>query len=495
MAQAELGDQGTAGAPAKRRAAALTVLVVGMLMDLLDTSIVNVALPEIQADLDASSSALQWTVAGYALPFAIGMITGGRLGDLFGRKRIFIIGLALFVLTSLLTAVAQTGGQLVGFRVAQGVAAALMVPQVIATIQVMYAPHERARPLTVAASMYAISAMTGPFLGALLTESDIAGMGWRMIFLVNIPVGIVVLIAAVYLLPDSKSETATRLDLTGMILAAVALLLLLYPLAVGHEEGWPLWTFICMALSLPALAIFVMHQRGQATSPLLPIQLFRHRSFTGGLTILVLGFATVYGFFLAFTVYLQTYEGYSIMRAGVALIWWGLVAPIFGGLALNVLGPRFGRRVVQVGLLVMILALFSMMLVMNEYGPDAGSGILALPMVLGGIGGGLSLVLVVDYAISDVPVTEAGSASGVLNAVQQVGAAIGVSAVGALFFDLVPEEMSPTFQQEASDAFGLTMILPICMVAVALVASFLLPRRVSHPEAPPTTVEEPVTAG
>ena len=495
MAQAELHDQGSAKAPVGRRTAALTVLVIGMLMDLLDTSVVNVALPRIQEDLDASSSALQWTIAGYALPFAIGMITGGRLGDLYGRKRVFITGLALFVVTSLLCTLAQSGGQLVAFRVAQGIAAALMVPQVIATIQVMYAPHERARPLTVAAAMYAVSSMIGPFVGALLTESDIAGLGWRLIFLINVPVGLVLLLTAVYLLPESRSRTTHRLDLTGMVLLAVALLLLLYPLAMGHEEGWPLWTFVLMALSVPALGLFVLHQRGRATSPLLPMRLFRHGSFTGGLTILGLGFATVYGFFLTFTVYLQNGLGYGILQAGVAMIWWGLIAPIFGGLALNVLAPRFGRRVVQVGLVVFILALVTMLLVMRAYGRDANAVMLALPLVLGGIGGGLSLVLVLDFAISDVPVDEAGSASGVLNAVQQIGAAIGVSAVGALFFGLLPAEQTSDWASDASRAFELTMILPVCLMTVAFVASFLLPHNVTHREAPSTTVDEPVRAG
>jgi MFS family permease len=297
----------------------------------LDTSVVNVALPRIQEDLDASSSALQWTISGYALPFAIGMITGGRLGDLYGRKRVFSTGLALFVVTSLLCTLAQSGGQLVAFRVAQGIAAALMVPQVIATIQVMYAPHERARPLTVAAAMYAVSS--------------------------------------------------------------------------------------------------------------------------------------------------------------------SLIAPIFGGLALNVLAPRFGRRVVQVGLVVFILALVTMLLVMRAYGPDANAVMLALPLVLGGVGGGLSLVLVVDFAISDVPVDEAGSAAGVLNAVQQIGAAIGVSAVGALFFGLLPAEQTSDWASDASRAFELTMILPVCLMTVAFVASFLLPHNVTLREAPSTTVDEPVTAG
>lgn len=479
MAQAELQGQGRVEIPVGRRAAALTVLAVGMLMDLLDTSIVLVALPSIQDDLDTSSATVQWTIAGYALPFAIGMITGGRLGDIFGRKRLFIVGLAFFVATSLLCTLAQTGEQLVAFRVAQGISAALMVPQVIATIQVMYAPHERARALTVAASMYAVSSMIGPVVGALLTESNIAGLGWRLIFLINVPIGLATLVAAVFLLPESRSRAAQRLDITGMVLLAITLGLLLYPLAVGAEQGWPLWTFAGLALSVPALVLFVFHQRNRARYPLLPMRLFGYGSFTGGTTMLVLGFATVSGFFLTFTVYLQQGLGFSILQAGVAMIWWGLIAPIFGGLALGLLVPRFGRQVVQGGLVVMFLGLITMLVIMLTHGPDANAAILALPLVLGGIGGGLAIVPAVDFAIADVPVDDAGAASGVLNAVQQVGAAIGVSAVGALYFGLLPGRTAAG-ASDASTAFGLTMLLPIALVAAAFVASFLLPRKVTR---------------
>ncbi|TDC25352.1 MFS transporter [Streptomyces sp. 8K308] len=491
----ELSPEVAGGSP-RRRTAALTVLLIGMLMDLLDTGIVNVALPPIQQDLDASSAALQWLIAGYSLPFAIGLITGGRLGDLYGRKRVFMIGMGLFVVTSLLCTVAQTGGQLVAFRVAQGLAAALMVPQVIATIQVMYAPHERAKPITAAGAMYAVSSVGGPIVGALLTESDIAGLGWRLIFLVNVPVGVATLVAAHFLLPESRSATANRLDVTGMVLVAIGLLLLLYPLAVGHEEGWPAWTFVSMLLSVPALAVFVAHQRRRAASPLLPMSLFQHRSFTGGMVILLLGFGAVFGFFLTFTVYLQNGLGYSIMRAGVAGIWWGLAAAVFAGLAINVLAQRFGRRVVQAGLVITTLGLVAMLLVVRQQGPDAGAVALALPLVLGGAGMGFSISIVMDFALSDVPVTEAGSASGVLNALQQTGAAIGVSAIGALFFGLLPAEPTPTeWAGESSQAFEQTLLLPVGMMIVAFAASFLLPRLAAHRQAPSATADEPVTSG
>ncbi|GAB2883448.1 MFS transporter [Streptomyces mayteni] len=485
VAQVEQLDHGGVTLPARRRTAALAVLLAGMLMDLLDTGIVNVALPPIQQDLDASSAALQWLIAGYSLPFAIGLITGGRLGDLYGRKRVFMTGMTLFVVTSLLCTVAQTGGQLVAFRVAQGLAAALMVPQVIATIQVMYAPHERARPITAAGAMYAVSGVCGPVVGALLTESDVAGLGWRLIFLVNVPVGLVALFAAHRLLPESRSTTANRLDVTGMILVAIGLLLLLYPLAIGHEEGWPAWTFLSMVLSVPALALFVAHQRRRATSPLLPMELFRHRSFTGGMVILLLGFGAVFGFFLTFTVYLQNGLGYSIMRAGVAGIWWGLTAAVFAGLAINVLARRFGRRIVQVGLVVTTLGLAAMMLLIRQEGPDAGALMLALPLLLGGAGMGFSISIVMDFALSDVPVTEAGSASGVLNALQQTGAAIGVSGIGALFFGLLPAEPTAAeWAEDSSHAFEFTLLLPIGMMIAAFAASFLLPRQAAHHQAP-----------
>ncbi|NYI04009.1 EmrB/QacA subfamily drug resistance transporter [Allostreptomyces psammosilenae] len=458
-----------------------------MFMDLLDGGVLNVALPEIQQEMGASSAALQWMVAGYALSFALGLITGGRLGDIYGRKRVFVIGMALFTLTSVLCSVAQSPGQLVAARVAQGLAASLMVPQVMATIQVMYAPSERGRPITAAGALYAITSVLGPIIGALLTESDIAGLGWRTIFLVNVPVGVIALIAAIRYVPESRSETAVRLDLAGVLLAGLAMLLLLYPLVAGREAGWPAWTFVSMAASLPVFAIFVAHQRRKVDSPLVPLSLFRHGSFTGGLLILLLAMGGVVGFFLVFTVYLQDGLGYDVMRAGVTGIWWGIASSVFAALAINLLAARMGRLVVQIGLLTVVAGLLGLMWVTRSLDAEVTPGSLVVPLLLGGAGMGFAISLVFDFALSSVPLDDAGAASGVLNAFQQAASAVGIAVVGALFFALMPtgEPGGAEWAADSSDAFATAMWLPVGMTLLAFAASFLLPRQAAHHDTAP----------
>jgi EmrB/QacA subfamily drug resistance transporter len=471
------------GQPVHRyRGAALTVILVGMFLDLMDGGVVNVALPPIQRDLHADSASLQWLVAGYMLPFALLLITGGRLGDIYGRKRIFMTGMAFFAITSALCSIAQNTPELITGRVLQGLAAALMVPQVMATIQVMYAPKERSGPITAAGSIYAISAVGGPIVGALLISGDLAGLGWRLIFLVNIPVAVAALAATAFVMPESKSDTATRIDIGGMLLAALGLLLLLYPLVVGHEDGWPAWTFASMAAGVVVLALFVLHQRGrQDRSPLLPLSLFRHRSFTGGLVILLLAMGSIFGMFLALSVFLQTGLGYTVLQSGLTGIAWGIASATFAGVALNVLGPRLGRLIVQIGLVLTALGVLGIMWTVLSLGPQLTTTSLILPMVIGGGGMGFAVSLVFDFALADVPLSDAGAASGVLNAFQQTGAAIGVSTVGALYFALTPADpTSPTWAAGSSEAFAHALWLPLAMAAVSFAASFLLPRKATH---------------
>lgn len=490
----------TPAATGGRRRLALMVILLALFMDLLDNTIVNVALPPIQRELDAAYSAVQWVVAGYALAFALGLITGGRLGDIYGRKRVFLIGVAGFTLTSALCGIAQTPGQLVAARIAQGAAAAMMVPQVLSIIQVMYAPKDRGKAMAAFGGLAGLATVGGPILGAILTEGDVAGLGWRLVFLVNLPVGVLALLAAAAVVPESRAQRADRLDLPGVGLVTLGLLMLVYPLIRGRELHWPAWTFASIAGSLLVFAAFVAYQRRRTTSPLVELSLFRHRSFTGGLLVSLLFMGGVIGFFLVLTVYLQVGLGFSVLRSGLTGIPWGFAVPTFAGISVALLAPRLGRTVLQLGLALVIAAMFGLMWTVRSGGADVSSLSLAPALFLGGVGMGLCVALIFDFALAEVPVGAAGSASGLLNTVQQVGGAIGIAAIGALFFGLVPggdagagaaavgvagpggvpAEARTAIAAEFSRDFATTLWFPVVMFAAALLATGLLPRRAPH---------------
>lgn len=268
-----------------RRWLGLAVLLLAAAIDLIDATIVNIALPTIRDDLGAGAAALEWIVAGYSLTFALGLITGGRLGDVFGRRRIFLIGVAGFTLASLAAGLAWSPAALVAARFVQGAFAALMAPQVLSTINVSFPPEERPKAYGMYGTFAGIATVSGPLLGGLLMQGDLFGLDWRPIFLINLPVGLATFVAALLFVRESRDEHPPQLDLTGVGIVTVALLLLLYPLVEGHELGWPAWTFASMAASLPVLALFAAQQARRARrgdAALVPLGLFRERAFGGG---------------------------------------------------------------------------------------------------------------------------------------------------------------------------------------------------------------------
>src|SRR5580658_3451048 len=246
---------GAAAVPADpRRWAALVVLLLAAFMNLLDVSIVNIAIPPIQRGLHASYADVQWTLAGYALAYALVLITGGRLGDAYGRKRLFLTGVVGFTVMSALCGAAQSAGMLIASRVAQGAMGALMIPQVLSVIQVIFPAAERIKALAAFGITAGLGAVSGPLLGGLLTTHSLLGLGWRSIFLINVPVGVIALVAAAKLVRESRAPRKPHLDLLGLLLSG-ALVLLLYPLVEGQQAGWPAWTYLMIALSGPALAL------------------------------------------------------------------------------------------------------------------------------------------------------------------------------------------------------------------------------------------------
>ena len=254
----------TAAGPDPRRWAALVVMLLAAFMNLLDVSIVNIAVPSIQRGLHASYADVQWTLAGYALSYALVLITGGRLGDTYGRKRLFLIGVVGFTVMSALCGAAQSPGALIASRVAQGAMGALMIPQVLSVIQVSFPAAERIKALAAFGVTAGLGAVSGPLLGGLLTSHSLLGLGWRSIFMINIPVGVIAVAASLVLVRESRAPRPPRLDPAGVLLLSGALILLLYPLVEGQQVGWPAWTYLMMALSGPVLAVFVGYERRKA---------------------------------------------------------------------------------------------------------------------------------------------------------------------------------------------------------------------------------------
>lgn len=411
------------GQPDRWRWFALIVLLLADFMDLLDTTVVNVAIPSIQRHLAISYRAVQWVVAGYSLAFALVLITGGRLGDIVGRRRMFLIGVAGFTVAAALSGAAQTPGRLVAARILQGAMAAVMVPQVLSIIQATFDARERGAAFGVAGAVSGLAAIAGPLLGGVLVSQDVWGLGWRTVFLINIPVGLFVLVAARLLLRESRSDRAPRLDLVGVVLVTVSMLLLVYPLIEGRQAGWPAWTFVMLAASAPAFALFALYERTvnrRGDAPLVVPELFRLPAFIGGLVVQLTHYAGVGALFIVYTLYVQQALGFSALHAGPTMMPFSLGAMAAAGASVQ-LAPRFGRRVVIAGALLTTLGAAATLWAALGAGAALTTWDLALPFVLAGVGMGLILPPLVDGTLAGVPVAHAGSASGVLNAMAQIG--------------------------------------------------------------------------
>ena len=432
----------------RKRTIALCVVLTGFTLDLLDITIVNVALPSIRDGIGGTASTMQWLVAGYALAFASTLIIWGRLGDIVGVRRMFLFGVASFTLISLLAGLTQSAEQLIVLRFLQGAAGAAMVPQVYTLIQLLYAPHERGRAFAGMSAALALGTVGGPLAGALLTTADVGGLGWRAIFLVNVPIGIAAFFAAKALLPESQRDARQRLDIPGAVLITVAVLLLVYPLVQGRELGWPAWVFAMMAAGLLVFGLFVVHQKSRKESPLVPMSLFKHRSFNSGLLVVFLFQGAVMSFFLIITIYLQIGVGYSILRAGLSGLPWDIAVPLLGVLSARLITPKLGRVGLQLGLVLLIGSMLHFMWIINST-PEVSIWQLLVPMFVGGAGMGMTFPPLMGYSLHDVPGEQAGSASGVVNANYQIGVALGIAACGTLFFSLLPTQAPDAVDQVA----------------------------------------------
>ena len=415
--------------------APLLVVLAGVFMTTLDFFIVNVAIPSLQTDLHAGSAAVQFVVAGFGLAFAAGMISAGRFGDLWGRRRIFSIGMALFTLSSALCGVAPSAATLIGARVVQGVAAALILPQVLAILSTVYDGPRRVRAFSAYGLTLGCAGVFGQLIGGGLIRLDVLGLGWRAIFLINVPVGVAALAMARRVLPESRSPIAARLDPIGAVLITATLVALVLPLVEGRAQGWPTWTYVCLAGSAVLAAITLLHQRGLhrvGGAPTLALGLFRDRAFVvGALAGLVYALATA-SFFLVLALYLQQGQGLTPLASGVIFVPLGigyfLVSAQSGKVA-----ARIGAQVIALGGVVTAAGY----LLLGETAAHLGdaSVLWLLPgLIVAGAGLGLVMAPLPTITLQSVPVGDAAAASGVLSTAQQVGGALGVAVVGIVFF-------------------------------------------------------------
>ena len=420
-----------------RRWTILALVLAAECMDLLDGTIVNVAAPTIHSDLGARTAALQWIIGGYALAFAIGLIAGGRLGDIYGRKRLFVLGALGFVASSVACAFATSPEMLIGFRLAQGAAAALLIPQGLGIIRDVFAPEELSRAFTVFGPVIGLSAVLGPILGGALIAANAFGSGWRLIFFINLPLGLIAALGAARVMPESRAPRRPNLDLVGTGLAALGMGLLIYPLIQGREAGWPAWTYVMMvasAASFGLLAVWSRRERRRGRDPLIESSIFQHRSYSTGLATILVFFAGMIGTLLVITLFLQLGEHFSAIHAGVTLAPFALGSAIGATLAGALLVPRFGRTVLQVACLVLAGGVWWLREALLSGGMHTGSLSLVGPQLVAGIGMGMLIAPLFDFVLASVTDDEVGSASGVLNAVQQLAGAVGVAAIGTLFF-------------------------------------------------------------
>ena len=417
-----------------RRNLALLTVMLAFVLDIADSTIVNTALPAIQHELAASNAAAQWMVAGYFLSFSVFLVTGGRLGDLFGYRRLFLAGVAAFTLASLGCGLAQSAEQLVGWRIAQGCAAALMGPQVMAVVQVLFTPTERIAKLAWFGTLGGIAAVLGPIVGGLLIAANPAGLGWRAVFLINLPIGIVAMIAGARFLPGDRAQGAQGLDLPGTALLGTGLVALLVPMVQGPELGWPLWTLALLASAPFVAALALVHARARGAagkSRLIEPALFLERAFTLGLSASICFSAGVSGFVLVFALAVQHLLGRSPLDTAL------LLAPFGVGVSLGIafvgrtLLPRLGKWIPFIGAVGMALLGATALLLV----PGAPATPLLVALLLPtGLCMGMVAGPLTPIALARVGREHAGIASGMLKTAQQVGGALGAAIVGGAWF-------------------------------------------------------------
>lgn len=448
-------------APSRRAWLGLAVILLAAFMELLDVTVVTVASPTIQSSLQASYAQVQWILAGYQLAFAAGLVAGGRLGDIYGCRRVFIWGVLLFSGASVLCAAATSGTTIVLFRLMQGLAAAVMFPQVLSIIHVTFTGRYRAAAFGALGGTIGLAGIAGPLVGGALIHFDLLGTGWRSVFLINVPIGLVAAAGARMLVTEWKSRQRPGLDLWGTALGTATVALVIFPLVQGRDAGWAWWIWTLLGLSAPVLYLFWRHQRRlerRGGSPMVDLALFRGGSFGVGLLVEFVCFTGVSAFFLVLAVSLQAGYSWSPLRTGAAFLPIALGTGLASGIAIPLL-PKLGKRVLQIGAVVMAGGMAGLMLTLHARPHDLTLWSLAPAGLAIGLGLGMIVTTVNDVVLAEASGPSAGSAAGVQTTVGQAGNAVGVAVLGAVFFGLLSgnatsaaQHSVPRFREELQRA-------------------------------------------
>lgn len=466
LPEQQRGD--TAQLSDRQRWQALAIGLVAAFMTLLDVSIVNVAVPSIQRALQAGPSALQWVLSGYALTFGLVLVPAGRFGDARGRRNIFVFGLGMFTLASAAAGLATSPQWLIAARLVQGAAAGLVNPQVTGLIQQLFRGPERGRPFGLLGSTIGISTAIGPLLGGLLIQAFGEREGWRWVFYVNIPVGIAAILFAWRLLPARGAARRESLDPVGVGLLGVGVVLVLLPLVQERQwQGWAKWLLIPAGAAVLGCFVLWEHRYRRHSEPVFDLALFRVRSYTLGSLIGLIYFAGFTAIFFVFTLYLQNGLGYSALIAGLSITPFALGAAAssaIGGRIVN----RVGRPLVALGLAMTAAGLGAVVITLH-FVPGRGAPLaIAAPLLVAGLGSGLVITPNQTLALAEVPIPQAGSAAGMLQTGQRVGAAIGIAGVGAVFFSALARP-----NVGWAGAFREALLITISFVSVGLVTALV----------------------
>jgi EmrB/QacA subfamily drug resistance transporter len=451
---------------------ALAVLLLGSFVTVLDVFIVHVAIPSMARELAASAGSIELVVAGYLTSYGVMLVTGGRLGDRFGRKRLFLTGMAAFTLASALCGLAPSAPALVAARIVQGATAALLFPQVLAMIRVGFAGDERRRAFGYMGLVLGLAAIAGQFLGGLLVESNLWGLGWRAVFLMNLPVGLFAIAVGIRKLPESRAPGTMRLDVGGIVLATAGLVLLLVPLATGREAGWPLWTLLSLAAAPVVLALFARHEirvERRGRPPLLAMRLLRG-AFALGIVLVLIYYSTLNAFFLALAVLLQLGLHFSPFAAGSVLTPTAVIFSITSLMAPRAVA-RFGRRALCGGTLVYAAGLAATAVQILICRDSVTVAALMPAMIVLGAGQGFVHTPIINEVLGSVRTEDAGMASGAIATMQQIGGAVGVAIVGLIFWGVLGSD--PARYPEAYAA-SMMYIVGAALVTAALIMA--LPR-------------------
>lgn len=478
-----------------RRWIALFVLLAASFMNLIDVTVVNVALPTLQQTLGADASHIEWVIAAYVLAFALGLLPFGRLGDIVGRTHMFFVGVAAFTLASALCGLAPNIETLIIARALQGLGGAMMTPQVLAIAQVTFPPEEKGQAFSLFGLSASLAAVTGPLVGGVLIAANIGGLDWRPIFLVNIPIGIATLVAGWFLIPRMPGHRELRNDYLGITLFALAAVLVVFPLIEGRAYGWPLWSFALMAAALPATVAFVLWERRLAARgrpQLLNYSLITNPNYLLGLLITTVFASGIPAMFMVISLTVQIGFGFTPLQSGLINTPFS-VGVMLVSIFVGRLGQRFLRGRIAVGALILVAGITGLNLALRGVTDTVTHLMVVPPLFFAGMGLGLAFSGLFQSVLASVPPRDAGAGAGALQAFQQIGGALGVAIVGQIFFTLLGSDLAagvgthPAYINAATTAI-LYQIASFTLVAVLVL--FLRIRPYVEP-GPPTPAAPP----